>query len=115
MRPRHSIPVNPDSSRIYFDTAATEARAVSGKKGETAKHYLAKVAKLVPVEIVGAYEAAILLVSGIKPESIHTVVYWILFGLGFLGTLWYVGWQIGEEFAKQKHLIVYGAAYVVWG
>jgi len=104
----------PPDSRIYFDPPATEPRAFAGQKGGAAKAYLQKVAKLVPIEIVGAYESAILLASKVDPEKARIYVYWILFGLAFLGTLWYVGWRIGENYFKQRHLFVYGAAFIVW-
>ncbi len=104
-------PMNPDSSRIYFDTPATKARAVGGKKGDAAKHYLEKVAKLVPIEIVGAYEAAILLVSEIKPESIHMVVYWILFGLGLLGTLCTSAGRLVKSSLNKNILLLWSRIY----
>jgi hypothetical protein len=106
--------VEPNSSRIYFDPPVTDAQAMAGEKGATTKQALQKIAQLVPVEIVGGYEAAVLFVGAVKPASLQIWIYWLLFWLGLLGTLWYVGWQIGKRFKKQRHLIVYAAAYVVW-
>jgi hypothetical protein len=101
-------------SRIYFDKPVTEAKAFSGRKGRQAKEFLEKVAKLVPVEIVGPYKASILFVDGIQPATLHIWGYWGLFVLGFLGTLWYVDWRMGSGFEKWRHLLVYGGAFVVW-
>jgi FtsH-binding integral membrane protein len=100
-------------SRIYFDPPTTAAVTTAARRGEQSKQFLGKVAKLVPVEIVGAYKAATLLVPLIKPDTIHIWFYWGLFALGLVGTFWYVGWRM-TGFAKQRHLLVYCAAYVVW-
>jgi len=104
---------DPDE-RIYFDPPVTEAKTFAARRGQAAKEFLWKIAKLVPVEIVGSYKAATLLVPGVQPLGLQLGVYWGLFVLGFFGTLWYVGWQMGPGLAKQKHLLVYGAAFVVW-
>ncbi|MGD9850372.1 MAG: hypothetical protein AB7T38_03790 [Nitrospirales bacterium] len=101
-------------SRIYFDTPVTDAKTYRGRRGEQAKEFLEKVAKLVPVEIVGSYKAATLFVEGIQPATLHIWVYWGLFVFGFLGTLWYVGWRMGSGLEKWRHLLVYGGAFVVW-
>jgi len=98
---------------VLFGAPAKGASAFGGSKSG-AKHYLQKIAKLVPIEIVGSYEAAILFAGGVKPDSARIWIYWTLFGLGLVGTLWYVGWRIGDRLLKQRHLVVYGAAYIVW-
>jgi hypothetical protein len=102
------------SSRIYFDAPKTAGVTVSARKGEAAKQYLDKVARLVPIEIIGGYKAATLLVAGVQPATLHLYFYWGLFLLGLVGTLWYMGWQFASGIAKQKHLMVYAAAFVVW-
>jgi hypothetical protein len=58
--------MEPDS-RIYFDPPVDQPRAFGGQRGGAAKRYLQKVAKLVPVEIVGAYEAAMDLIKFNEP------------------------------------------------
>lgn len=101
-------------TRIYFDPPVTLGVTVAASKGATTKVYLEKVASLVPVEIVGAYKAAMLLVPLIKPSDIQLWVSWVLFILGIIGTLFYVGWRIGPGFKMQRHLIVYAVAFIVW-
>jgi hypothetical protein len=106
------------SPRIYFDPPATEfdppateTRLLPARDDRTLG-YLEKIAQLVPIE--GGYKASTLLVPAIQPARMQPFLYWGLFVLGLLGTLWYVGWQIGPGIKKQRHLWVYGAAFVVW-
>jgi hypothetical protein len=101
------------SPRIYFDPPVTEARQ-SPAHDDGTLGYLEKIAQLVPIEIVGGYKASTLLVPAIQPLRLQPLMYWGLFVLGLLGTLWYVGWQMGTGVKKQRHLWVYGAAFVVW-
>src|SRR5262249_32490418 len=87
------------TDKVPVEEAASAGAQAYGKpiisvSKDDAKHYLQKVASLVPVEIVGAYEAATLLVNGVKPEAARIWFYWGLFGLGLLGTLLYFGWRI---------------------
>ena len=101
-------------TRIYFDPPVTNGQTFAARRGDATKRFLAKVAKLIPVEIVGAYKAATLLVPGIQPVKLQIWFYWGLFVLGVAGTVWYVGWRIGTGFAMQRHLLIYAAAFVVW-
>jgi hypothetical protein len=103
----------PLDSRIYFDPPVTEAAAFGATKGAKAKGALGKIAQLIPGEILGAYGAALGTLSLFDPA--HQP--WIgltCFILGILGTGWYVGWRIGPGIKKQRHLLVYMAAFAVW-
>jgi hypothetical protein len=103
----------PPDRRIYFDPIVTASTTYSVRKGEKAKDALAKIAQLVPGEILGAYGAAL----GTLPLFSAAQQVWvglICFLLGILGTAWYVGWRIGPGIRKQKHLLVYMGAFAIW-
>ena len=102
----------PSDSRIYFDPPLKPA-AYSAKPGEKTKDGLAKIAQLVPGEILGAYGAAL----GTLPLFSASQQPWVglaCFILGIIGTAWYVGWRIGKGVKKQKHVLVYSGAFAVW-
>ena len=103
----------PLESRIYFDPPATEAAAFSSTKGEKAKGALGKLARLIPGEVLGAYGAALGSLSLFAPAH-QPWVGLTCFVLGIISTAWYVGWQIGKGFKRQRHLLVYMAAFAIW-
>jgi len=103
----------PLDSRIYFDPPATEAAAFAATKGTKAKGALGKLAQLIPGEVLGAYGAALGTLSLFDPAHQR----WVgltCFILGIICTGWYVGWQIGSGFKRQRHLLVYMAAFAIW-
>ena len=100
-------------TRIYFDSPVTRAESFAATRGASAKEALAKIAQLIPGEILGAYGAAL----GTLPLFTAAQQPWIglvCYVLGIAGTIWYVGWRIGKGFKKQRHLIVYAAAFAIW-
>lgn len=104
--------LEPDT-RIYFDPSVTEPRAFTVTKGEKTKETLGKIAKLIPGEILGGYGAALNALPLFKPAEQPWIAL-ACFVLGIVGTGWYVGWRIGSGIKKQRHLIVYMAAFAVW-
>lgn len=104
--------MDPDK-RIYFDPPATEAKTFSATRGAQAKDLLAKIARLIPGEILGAYGFGVTTL----PTFDASVREWVGIGwfiAGILGTAWYVGWRIGKHFRKQNHMLVYMWAFAVW-
>ena len=107
--PSEAVPIE---GRIYFDPPI-KAAAFAAKKGEKAKGALGKLAQLIPGEVLGAYGAALGTLHFFEPAQQP----WIgltCFILGIICTAWYVGWQIGPGFKKQRHLLVYMAAFAIW-
>jgi hypothetical protein len=102
----------PPDNRIYFDPPVTEPIAFGVEKGKKPKDALAKIAQLIPGEILGAYGAAL----GTLP-LFGAAQLWVGLGcfvLGIIGTGWYVGWRMGVGLKKQKHVLVYIGAFAVW-
>ena len=100
-------------NRVYFDPPATEATSFAARKGDKTKDALAKIAQLIPGEILGGYGAALSTVPLFRGAQQP----WVALGcfiLGVIGTGWYVGWQIGKNISEQKHVLVYMSSFAVW-
>ncbi|HEU5048583.1 MAG TPA: hypothetical protein VFT64_12155 [Rickettsiales bacterium] len=72
-----------------------------------------KIARLIPGEILGAYGAALNTIP-LFPEQWRNLVAAACYVLGIIGTGYWYGWCMGDEFKKQRHLMVYMSAFAIW-
>lgn len=101
------------SNWIYFDPPTTSSLSFASNRGDRTKDALGKIARLIPGAVLGAYGAGL----GTLPLFSNKQQPWvglILFLLGIIGTAWIVGWQIGSNIKKGRHLIIYMVAFAVW-
>ena len=102
------------SNWIYYDPPVNpQGAAFAPKKEERTKDALGKIARLVPGPVLGAYGASLGTLPLFKVQEQH----WVglaLFILGMVGTAWIVGWQMGGNVVKRRHIGVYVLAFAVW-
>jgi len=80
------------------------------------------VTKLIPIEVVAAYLAAVQIVTGLESSTSVAVAQWILFGIGALATILYMlaTWDpdpaVRESDLKSAwpQLFISLAAFVTW-
>jgi hypothetical protein len=101
--------------RLYYEKPVNplQPKAYSGEEGNV-KHYLDKVSKLIPSEIIAGY----LVMSGFVP-LVHTrfdqrIVYFIIFLLCQILTPVYLNSQAESNKPKRNHLVISSVAFTVW-
>jgi hypothetical protein len=100
-------------ARLYYEDSANRPKLMGGGKQDR-RTYLEKVAKLVPAEIVAGYTAINGFIPKIDPQTWHFGFYWGAFGLGVVGTFFYMLWQSEKDKPRWPHIIVSTVAFVVW-
>jgi hypothetical protein len=87
-----------------------EGSPAGGRKPRRTKaqSYMEKVGKLIPAEVVAAYEMLSGFVPGINPESWHAGFYWLAFAIGLVCTPVYMFWQSERGRAESlAHCAIY--------
>lgn len=106
-------------ARLYYDK--TKEPALFSKEtvqeSDPTKEYLEKVAKIIPSEIIAAYLAMIglaPLVEFDKFPNIDRYLYYGIFLLCLVSTVWYMDFQALKGKPKTVHIILSLLSFIFW-
>lgn len=99
-------------TRLYYDMPPNVVKTMSGQ--QKSKQYLVKVAKLVPVEIVTAFTAAISIIPAIADPTFEKIALIIIYLTCLIGTPLYMNQMAEVGKPKRAHIIVSTLAFLFW-
>jgi hypothetical protein len=101
-------------SRLYYKPTIAAMQSTGGTPNNSAKEYLEKVSKIIPSEIIAAYLAMIGFVPLIKKQNLQQPAYYIIFGLGLVGTYFYTDYQSLKGKPKMVRIILAVFSFLFW-